>query len=283
MGIVQWATSPLGQHVPIHIAWFLIWVAVIAALTFLIVHAIYMRFFGREKEFAGDASSLDAVQLPARIPRHSLTARLFHWVMAVAMLTLLLTAFLPKVGMQFDWVEWHWIAGTVLTISILFHIVHASFFMDFWSIWPDRTDMQDAWNRVGRFFGKPAPLPRKFAKYPLENKLYHETVMLTGLAVVLTGVFMMFRVRTIFFPRNPYLFSDLTWGLMYVLHGLAGVGFITLTIVHIYFAIRPEKLPITAGMLVGTMSREFYLKEHDPSRWTIISPSQPPRGAANGD
>ena len=283
MGIVQWATSPLGQHVPIHIAWFLIWVAVIAAVAFLIAHAIYIRFFAQGKQFAADPASFDAAQLPARVPRHSLMARLFHWVMAASMLTLLITAFLPKVGVQFDWVEYHWIAGTVLTISILFHIVHASFFMDFWSIWPDRTDIKDAWNRVQRFFGKAAPAPSKFAKYPLENKLYHGTVMLTGLAVVITGICMMFRVRTIFFPRNPYLFGDMTWGLMYVLHGLAGVGFISLTIVHIYFAIRPEKLPITAGMLVGTMSREFYLKEHDPSRWIIKRFDQPQRGTADGD
>ena len=40
MGIVEWATSPWGQDVPIHIAWFLIWVAAIAGLVFLIVHAI---------------------------------------------------------------------------------------------------------------------------------------------------------------------------------------------------------------------------------------------------
>src|SRR6266513_686594 len=85
-----------------------------------------------------------------------------------------------------------------------------------------------------------SPLPPKFAKYPLENKLCNGTVMLTGLAVIITGVCMMFRVRTIFFPRNPYLFGDMTWGLMYVLHGLAGVLFITLVILHIYFAVRPE-------------------------------------------
>ena len=29
MGILEWATSPWGQRVPIHIAWFLIWVALI--------------------------------------------------------------------------------------------------------------------------------------------------------------------------------------------------------------------------------------------------------------
>jgi cytochrome b subunit of formate dehydrogenase len=282
VGVIQWGTSPLGQNVPIHIAWFLIWVALIAGLGFLIVHAIYMRFFAKEKEFAASDSIHNSDKLPARIPRHSLTARLFHWIMAVAMLTLLVTAFLPRLGYQFDWVEYHWIAGIVLTISVLFHIVHASFFLDFWSIWPDRIDLQDAWKRILRFFGKRAALPSKFAKYPLENKLYHGAVMVSGLAAIITGVCMMFRIRTGILPRNPYLFGDMTWGLMYVLHGLAGVGFITLVMVHIYFAIRPEKLPITAGMLVGSMSREFYLKEHDPARWVVQS-TKTRGGTAHGD
>jgi hypothetical protein len=117
MGLIQWATSPLGQNVPIHIAWFLIWVALIAGLLFLVVHAIYMRYFAKEKVFVADASPATTAQLPARIARHSLTARVFHWVMAASMLTLLITAFLPKVGVQFDWVTYHWIAGIVLTIS----------------------------------------------------------------------------------------------------------------------------------------------------------------------
>jgi len=283
MGIIQWATSPLGQSVPIHIAWFLIWVALIAGMVFLVVHAIYVRYFAKEKEFAPEPALPAAAQLPARIPRHSLTARLFHWIMAASMFVLLFTAFLPKLGFQFDWVAYHWIAGTVLTISVLFHIIHAIFFMDFWSIWPDRADLEDAWNRFQRFLGNSASLPRKFAKYPLENKLYHGAVMLTGLSVIATGGFMMFRVRTIFFGRNPYLFGDMTWGLMYVLHGLAGVSFITLVIVHVYFAIRPEKLPITASMIVGSMSREFYLKEHDPRRWKVDGLPDAQRGMGDGD
>jgi cytochrome b subunit of formate dehydrogenase len=224
--ITEWATSPWGQTVPIHIAWFLIWVAALAGLLFFIVHATYMRYFAKEEEFAVGVSPAPIAELPARIPRHSLTARLFHWIMAAAMFTLLFTAFLPKVGVQFDWVTYHWIAGSVLTVSILFHFIHATFVLDFWAIWPDKADLQDALRRVRRFMGLPAPPPRRFAKYPLENKLYHGAIMATGLSAIATGVFMMARVRTIFFPRNPYLFGDMTWGLMYVLHGLAGVGLI---------------------------------------------------------
>jgi cytochrome b subunit of formate dehydrogenase len=277
VGILEWATSPWGQNVPIHIAWFLIWVSLIAGLMFLIVHAIYIRYFAKEKEFVGQASPELVAQLPDRIPRHSLAARLFHWIMAAAMFTLLFTAFLPKVGIQFNWVTYHWIAGVVLTISIVFHIVHASFFLDFWSIWPDKADTEDAWKRIQRFMGKSASPPRKFAKYPLENKLYHGVIVLCGMSVILTGVFMMARVRTIFFPRNPYLFGDMTWGLMYVLHGLAGIGLISLVIVHVYFAVRPEKLAITESMIFGSMRREFYLKEHDPERWVVETPTSSSR------
>ena len=279
--VTEWATDPWGQNVPIHIAWFLIWVAGIAGLLFLVVHAIYVRYFAPAKEFADGAAPAGAARVPERIPRHSLAARLFHWIMAAAMFTLLLTAFLPKVGLQFDWVTYHWIAGALLTVSIVFHVIHASFWLDFWSIWPDKVDLRDAWRRMLRSLGRPAPPPRKFAKYPLENKLYHGVIIVTGLAVILTGVFMLSRVRTIFFPRNPYLFSDMTWGLMYVLHGLAGVGLIALVMVHVYFAVRPEKLDITKSMIFGTMSREFYLQEHDPERWGIESAmsSSPSTGA----
>ena len=43
----------------------------------------------------------------------------------------------------------------------------------------------------------------------------------------------------------------MTWGMMYVLHGLAGVGLIALIMVHVYFGVRPEKLPITKSMIFG--------------------------------
>jgi len=276
--ITQWAANPWGQNVPIHIAWFLIWVAAMSGLAFLIVHAVYLRYFAKAEKFEGDVPRTLVAALPQRIPRHSLAARMFHWIMAAAMFTLLFTAFLPRIGIQFDRVTYHWIAGTVLTASVIFHVIHASFWLDFWAIWPDKHDLIDAKRRVRRFMGLPAPPPRRFAKYPLENKLYHAAIIVAGLSVIGTGVFMMSRVRTIFFPRNPYLFSDMTWGLMYVLHGLAGVGLIALVMIHVYFAVRPEKREITKSMIFGSMRREFYLEHYDPERWRLqLSRSESPR------
>jgi cytochrome b subunit of formate dehydrogenase len=284
MRFITWATDPWGKHVPIHAAWDLIWAAVIAALAFMIVHALYVAVVAGPKVFKKNERPRSAeAAIPERVPRHSLAARLFHWIMAAAMITLLITAFLPKVGVQFDWVLYHWIAGVVLTASILFHIVHASFFLDFWSIWPDKIDIRDAMRRTLRFMGKPAPPPDRFAKYPLENKFYHLVIVLAGLAVTVTGLFMMKRVHTVFFTRNPYLFSDMTWGLMYVLHGLAGIGLIALVMMHVYMGIRPEKLPITKSMIFGWMSRDFYLEEHDPERWDVKQPTGKKRGYAASD
>lgn len=267
MGLVEWAKSPWGQDIPIHISWFLIWVSAIGGLAFLIAHAIWARYMAPQPAHAEAVAPAIAAAIPEKVPRHSLAARLFHWIMAAAMLALLVTAFLPKLGHEFPWVTYHWIAGLVLTASILFHVIHASFWMDFWSIWPDSVDIEDAKRRWLRATGKTAPAPRKFAKYPLENKMYHLIIVLAGLAVILTGVFMMKRVRTPFFTRNPYVFGDMTWGLMYVLHGLAGVGLIALIMAHIYFALRPEKLVITKAMITGSLDRDHYLEHHDPERW----------------
>lgn len=283
MGLIQWATNAWGQRVPEHLAWYLIGVMFIAGLCFMIAHGIYVALVAPDKTFAKNEAPLEG-PLPERIPRHSLTARIFHWVMAASMLTLLFTAFLPKLGVEFDWVLYHWIAGIVLTISIGFHIVH-SFFMDPWSIWPDRMDMRDSMNRVRRFFGKSAPPPTRFAKYPLENKFYHLCIVVAGLSVIVSGLFMLKRIQTPIFARNPYLFTDMTWGLMYVLHGLAGVGLIALIMVHVYMGLRPEKLPITKSMIFGWMSRDYYIEEHDPQRWAVkqSAESKEKRGLAASD
>src|ERR1700722_4325107 len=124
MGIIEWARSPWGQDVPIHIAFYLIWVSAIAGLAFLICHAIWVQFIARKEAHAEAVAGELAANVPEQVPRHSLAARMFHWIMAVAMLALLITAFLPKVGYQFPWVTYHWIAGLVLTASIVFHIIH---------------------------------------------------------------------------------------------------------------------------------------------------------------
>ena len=50
MGLIQWATNPWGQTVPIHAVWGLIWVAVIAGFFFMIVHGLYVAIVSPTKK-----------------------------------------------------------------------------------------------------------------------------------------------------------------------------------------------------------------------------------------
>jgi cytochrome b subunit of formate dehydrogenase len=224
----------------------------------------------RTKRAKAETDALEAKykSLPVKIERHSLVARLFHWVMAAAMFVLLFTAFLPIVGIKFAWGTWHWMAGLVLTASIIFHIIHASFCLDFWSIWVGPKDIPEFKAEMMRELGHDVPGP-KSGKYPLGNRLYHLAIVVAGIAVVATGVFMMVRVRTPFFTRNPYLFGDSTWGLTYVSHGLAGVGLVGLVIAHVYFAVRPEKWWITKSMIFRVHYAASALEHHEPTRWVV--------------
>jgi cytochrome b subunit of formate dehydrogenase len=267
---LTWARSPWGEDILAHISWDLLWASLFAGVAFLLAHASYMLLSRHRKRHEAETDAMEAARpgLPARIKRHSLTARIFHWVMAAAMFTLLFTAFLPIVGVKFPWVQWHWMAGVVLTGSILFHVIHASFFLDFWSIWVGPRDMPELKAELLREIGHDAPGPKP-GKYPLGNRLYHLAIVVAGLAVVFSGMLMMARVRTPFITRNPYLFADATWGVTYVAHGMAGVALVGLVIAHVYFAVRPEKWWITKSMILGWITRRQYLEHHDPERWTV--------------
>ena len=279
MDLLTWGRNPWGQWVLTHISWNLFWGSLFAGFLFFVAHASYMFLSAHRKRGAAETDALEAKykNLPAKIERHSLVARAFHWVMAASMFTLLFTAFLPIVGIRFPWVTWHWIAGLVLTASILFHVIHASFWLDFWSIWVGPKDIPEIKAEIQRELGKDVPGPKP-AKYPLGHRLYHLTIVIAGLAAVATGLFMMVRVQTPLFTRNPYLFGDATWGVVYVSHGLAGVGLVGLVIAHVYFAIRPEKWWITKSMIFGWVTRREYLEHHEPSRWVVAeaNPSAKP-------
>jgi formate dehydrogenase subunit gamma len=270
MDFLKWGRNPWGEWVLTHVSWSLFWGSLFAGFLFLIAHATYMFLSAHRKRTTAETEALEArfKQLPNQIERHSLVARLFHWVMAASMFVLLFTAFLPIVGVRFAWVTWHWMAGLVLAGSILFHIIHASFWLDFWSIWVGPKDIPEFKAEILRELGHDVPGPKP-GKYPLGNRLYHLVIVIAGLTVIASGMFMMVRVRTPLFVRNPYLFSDSTWGFTYVAHGLAGVGLVGLVIAHVYFAVRPDKWWITKSMILGWITRRQYLEHHEPGRWVV--------------
>jgi cytochrome b subunit of formate dehydrogenase len=250
------------------------WAAVIGAALFLIGHAVWIKTRPAAEQKEGKSAAVPA-GIPERIQRHSLSARLFHWTMSATMLVLLITAFVPVMGIQFPWVTIHWIAGVALVLTIVYHVIHAVGWQDFWAMF--KLDVDEGVATLKHVMSSSAPEPPKAGKYPFDHRMYHHVIVIVSLAAVATGLLMMVRIDTPFWTRNPYLLSDATWGVMYVVHGLSGVSLILLVAAHIYFAIRPEKRWITWSMIRGWIDREHYLAHFDPKQWVVTGDSVQPQ------
>jgi cytochrome b subunit of formate dehydrogenase len=203
-----------------------------------------------------------------KIVRHALADRLFHWVTAGCVLTLLGTAFLPILGFAFGWVTIHWVSGLVLTAAVLFHIVRVLWRRTLGAMWVGAADVGDAL-AVARATLRLRAVVRKVGKYSIAQKLIHHAFAVVVLTTIVTGVLMLARIDTPWWRRNPYWLADATWGVVYVLHGLAALALITMVMVHVYFALRPEKWLYTRSMIRGWITRTEFDEHHDPERWHL--------------
>ena len=99
MDFLTWGRNPWGECDPhARLVGPVLGVARSPAWCSSSAHASYMLLSAHRKRPAAETDALEAARLPTcptRIERHSLAARLFHWVMAAAMFVLLFTAFLP--------------------------------------------------------------------------------------------------------------------------------------------------------------------------------------------
>ena len=138
-----------------------------------------------------------------KVIRHKLIDRLFHWVFAISILTLLISGLLPVFGFNASLIVIHWLTGTVLTVLLLIHICRSVFWKKLSRIWFSRTDMDFKRSKQG--------------KYSLAQKLMHQFISLLTVAGMITGIIMMIRIDTPFFERDPYWLNadDLGAGLFY--------------------------------------------------------------------
>ena len=264
MEFLRRALNPWGEDVPIGVSWDLIWAAVIIGAVFVVVHALMVP----KKVATGEIDESEAKGLPEKLQRHTVGARGFHWSMSATMFALLITAFFPVIGIRFPWVTIHWIAGVLLILTVIYHIYHVFAKQDFWTMWIDRRDVEEGKLGLKAALGRSVKRPRA-GKYPVDQKMFHHVAMIATLGAVVTGVLMMFRVDNFLLPMNTYMFADATWGWIYVIHGVCGIGLIFLVIAHVYFAIRPEKRWMTWSMINGWIDRSRYLENHDPARWSV--------------
>jgi cytochrome b subunit of formate dehydrogenase len=191
-----------------------------------------------------------------------------HWISAACVLILLGTAFLPIVGVEFAWVAVHWMTGIVLAVAVLLHIARVLVRGTWSSMWIGRADLADAVEIAGAALRRALPA-RRPGKYSVAQKLIHHAFAVTVLTTLVTGGFLLLRIDTPWWQRNPYVLGDATWAVVYVLHGLAALLLITMVMMHVYFALRPEKLKFTRAMIRGWITRQEFAEHHDPKRWQV--------------
>jgi cytochrome b subunit of formate dehydrogenase len=192
----------------------------------------------------------------------------FHWVCAACVLVLLGTAFLPIIGVEFGWVTIHWVTGLVLMGAVSFHIVRVFVRGTLGSVALGRADLADALEIATSTLARKLPT-RRPGKYSVAQKFIHHAFAVVVLATLVTGGMMLARIDTPWWQRNPYLLADATWGIVYVLHGLAALLLVTMVMMHVYFALRPEKLKFTRAMIRGWITRQEFDEHHDPKRWQV--------------
>jgi formate dehydrogenase subunit gamma len=185
------------------------------------------------------------------LQRHAGLDRAFHWCMAATMVVLLATSLLPILGVRFGWYGIHWVAGLLLTLLILLHIIRALF-----------------WQRPGTMLVISAAdfSPRGAGKYTLPQKLMHLGWSVAVLVAIVTGLLLLPKAGVSFMTRDPYAHTLAAWGALTLLHDLAALLSVFLVLVHVYFGILPEKRAYLRAMLTGRVSRAELRAEHDLER-----------------
>ena len=179
--------------------------------------------------------------------RHRFPDRVFHWLMAVSVVLLGASAFLPILGIRFDWVPLHWISGVVLTVAVIFHLWRVLAVHGIMEMVPDSDDFRELMRDV-RNTGHEG---LRSAKYDALQKTYHAATALTVLILAATGLLMLAKIDTVFWRRDPTILSDQSWGVVYVLHGGASMVLLFLFMVHVYFATIPGHREFLRSMIWG--------------------------------
>lgn len=179
--------------------------------------------------------------------------------MAISILILLATGLFPVFEIKIGWVEPHWISGVIFTIVMFVHLIKSLHKEKIKSMWISVQDLRD-YISTDHIQG---------GKYSLEQKLMHHGMTFFSLISLSTGWLMMQKIDTPLLTRDPFIYTAETWGLIYVLHGVSMLFFISFIMLHIYFSLRPEKMLFFRAMIKGWITKEEYVENYDPLRWNI--------------
>jgi len=187
---------------------------------------------------------------------------------AASVLVLLSTSLLPIVGVEFAWVTIHWVTGLALAVLVIGHIVRATFWQRLVTMWIGVRDLATVYADFRGRLGGTRKKSKVGGKYSVAQKAIHHAFSVVVLTAIVTGCLMLVKIDTPWWERDPYWLGDRAWGIVYVLHDLAALCLVTMVIVHVYFALRPEKLYLTRSMVLGWITSREYDENYDSSQWT---------------
>jgi len=236
-----------GREVIRGVSWDLLWLVVVAAFLIIAGHAIY-----EAAQKRGDKPSSDG----ARVTRHEMIDRVSHWLMAASMIALLITGIFPIIGIEFAWLELHWIAGILLTVIVVLHILRSILAKKLADMWISGGDLKE-----------PFEESQKPGKYSLAQKSMHASVTVLTALVIVSGILMFMVIDSPWWGRSNLL-TEASLGWVFLIHGLSTLALVGVICMHIYFALRPEKLFYTRSMIKGWISKEELDANHDTERWT---------------
>jgi cytochrome b subunit of formate dehydrogenase len=251
---------------------------IFTAIVLLFIAAYVVHWFRRAFRQPHPTPVIVEMEVPQeKVPAFDIVQRLFHWltftflgIMTLTGVALLYPSlfnpFLTPLGIEGTQAKIFWhvnLAWALLGLLIIHVIWDVGVKRGWWDMWIGLKDLSDGWLRTKHFLGlvreyKPVP------KYDIFMKTFHWGLTVSLIVLGVTGLYFWNPYGLI--PHIPYEL-ELTFR---VLHDLFAALMIGMVIGHVYFAVLPVNWPILKAMVTGWISRDFYVKHFDPSRWKIV-------------
>jgi len=215
--------------------------------------------------------------------------RLFHWATTGAYVLVVVTgvalydpvAFEPVTGFLGiplhgtfpTYVFWHVVGSGALAILLAIHIVwDVGKLKGFHLMWPTKADVREQMIRARGLLSASRDIPRT-NKYDNFMKFFHLTLLITFLALAITGIYQFFFASWWTVPIELHFEIEPFWRPT-IIHDIFGFVMIALVIGHTYFAILPVNRSVLRAMVTGWLTSVEIKKRYKADAFLKVKKSK---------
>jgi cytochrome b subunit of formate dehydrogenase len=210
----------------------------------------------------------------AAFERYEAGARLWHLGQFGMILALLLSGaafYAPGVvpAVPLLPISWLWVHlgfALLFALGIVGHSAISVGHGDPRSMWFDRHDWSELAAGARYYLGQPHELP-KLGKYGVWSKLFHATLILLALLMIVTGISLIFDTFGWEIDQNWQRRQRL-------LHDLGSYGFLVLFAAHVFWQLRKRRRAQLKSIVTGTIAADTFRSNHNWDRWKPHAVSQ---------